>query len=164
MSDQTLVEPEKLIRSGDALVGHVALASVPEWLERLASPLGEVAWQLSADRDGLERPRLHLALSGDLVLQCQRCLEPMAYRLDHRWDLVVVREESELPDLEDEAEDADCIVAPGAVGIEALVVEELLLALPMMPRHETLACHGPEESGEAEGASPFAVLRALRET
>ena len=164
MSDRTFVDLENLIRDGGVVAGCVPVADVPELSDRLASRAGVVSWRLQARRDAHARIGLTLWLEGELVMQCQRCLGDMSYPLSHRWELSVVRAEADLPELGDEDEEVDCIVVPQALDVVALVVEELLLALPMMPRHEGAECHGSEGGTEGERASPFAVLRPVRAT
>ena len=41
-----------------------------------------------------------------------------------------------------------------------LIEDEVLLALPISPRHET--CSTPQQMGTKQDASPFAVLRNLK--
>jgi uncharacterized protein len=159
MSAQPLVDPEKLVRGGETLTGVIRMAELPELADRLASSEGTLAWQIRAERDLHGRPRLLLHLEARLLLVCQRCLGPLPHVLDHAHALVVVTSEEALPELEDEEEDADCILVPGPLDVRGVVVEELLLALPMMPRHEAPDCVGPEEAGGSTKLSPFAVLR-----
>jgi uncharacterized protein len=159
MSEQTLVDPEKVVRGGEVLTGRVSVTDLPEIADRVADQAGTLEWKMRGERDLFGRARLHLQLDGQLVLICQRCLGPLLHALRHERDLVVVREEVDMPELEEEEEDADCILVPGLLDVTAVVLEELLLALPMMPRHEQSDCHGPEEAGEGDRVSPFAVLR-----
>ncbi len=162
MSERTQVDPDKLIRGGETLHGEFDVAAFAELEDRLASSDGVIAWTLRGDRDLHGRPRLTLTLKGTLALICQRCLGALEHALDHRHALVVVREESALPELGDEDDDSDCVLLTGPLDLQQAVLEELLLALPMMPRHETEQCHGPQDGPEAEGGgkvSPFAVLR-----
>ncbi|MDE3010309.1 MAG: DUF177 domain-containing protein [Pseudomonadota bacterium] len=143
------------------------MSALPELADRLASGDGAVAWSVRAARDAHGRPRLTLELDGQLQLICQRCLGPLPFAIRHQHALVVVKSEAELPELEDEEDDSDFVVVPGALDMQNAVLEELLLALPMMPRHETEQCHGPKDGPDAEEGgkpSPFAVLRGSPKT
>lgn len=153
---------EKLIRTADVVRGVMPLADITELADRVVSRVGGVGWSLSARRDQQDRIHLRIGLDAVLDVQCQRCLGPMQHAVDHQWSLLVVRDESALPELEDEQDDVDTIVVPGMLDVGRLVIEELLLVLPMMPRHETQDCHGPEHGGEGRKPSPFAVLQSLR--
>lgn len=165
MSERTLVDPEKLVRGHQPLSGEIPVKALAELADRLASPEGVVAWKLEGRRDLHGRARLELCLSGCLQLVCQRCLGALTYPFEHRHALVIVRDEAELPELEEEDDEADCVLVPGPFDVEQAVLEELLLALPMMPRHEDEHCHGPQAGPEQEQeaaqgkVSPFAMLR-----
>lgn len=165
MSEQTQVDLDKLIRAGGVLQGEFAVRALDALTDRLASPEGVVAWSLSGIRDAHGRPRLKLVLGGQLELVCQRCLQPLMHHVEAQAGLVVVREESAMPDLEEEDDEADFVLVPGLFDVREAVLEELLLVLPMMPRHETAECHGPAVSEVEEDVagetrvSPFEVLR-----
>jgi uncharacterized protein len=165
MSERTLVDLEKLIRSGEPLDGEIAVSALTELADRLASQDGTLAWRLRGERDLHGRVRLDLMLDGRLQLVCQRCLGALSFPFEHRHALVVIRDEAAMPELEEEDDDADCVLLPGPFDVQEAVLEELLLALPMMPRHETEQCHGPEDGPDVpvEGrVSPFAVLRGSK--
>ncbi len=165
MSSSATLDLDTLMRTGDVCRGEISVAALAALQDRLLDAVGSLAWQASVLRDLHGRPRVRLALEGTLVLQCQRCLLPMPHDVAHGWQVGVVETEALLPELEEEEEDVDFIVAANPVSVMRLVEEELLLSLPMMPRHETAACHGPE--GRADKvvparASPFAGLDKLR--
>ncbi|HEX7639285.1 MAG TPA: DUF177 domain-containing protein, partial [Burkholderiaceae bacterium] len=111
---------------------------------------------------------LGLLVEADVVLQCQRCLQPVAEQVhvDRRFRFVA--DEATAAALDDESED-DVLELPRALDLRELVEDELLLALPLVPRHEVCPEQLPrsfgdiEEVDEAErAANPFAALAALR--
>ncbi|MBR4877130.1 MAG: DUF177 domain-containing protein, partial [Rhodocyclaceae bacterium] len=59
-------------------------------------------------------------------------------------------------------DDHDVIEVDGALDVQALVEDEILLALPLVVRHEQ--CTPPQMRETAEPASPFAVLAGLRKS
>jgi uncharacterized protein len=93
---------------------------------------------------------------GAVELDCQRCLAPVCVPIDVDTELELADSEAEIATAEDEV---DRVLATPAMALAALVEDELLLALPMVPRHD--ACEPPAEGHDA-GASPFAVLGGLR--
>lgn len=103
---------------GDA--GAVLDASV--WVER--------------DRLGLVHLRMHIA--GRVVLTCQRCLQGLDWRIDLDADVLVV-EPGRVP----ERDDLEFIEVDerGALDLFDAIDEELLLALPVIPRHAV--CQAP---------------------
>jgi uncharacterized protein len=110
---------------------------------------------------------LHLNARGSVTLQCQRCLQPMGQPLAvDRW-FRFVGDEDEAERLDEEIED-DVLALSHSFDLHALLEDELILALPLVPRHE--ACPQPlsVDAGadvvEAAEPSPFAALAALRRT
>jgi uncharacterized protein len=89
-------------------------------------------------------------------MDCQRCLAPLVVPLVVDAELELADSAGEIATAED---DIDRVVASPAMPLAQLVEDELLLALPMVPRHE--ACEPPGEGYDA-GASPFAALGRLR--
>lgn len=167
MSEQNLFDPEHLIRSGDAMKRSSPIAQFVGLADRLAETSGEVHWILSASRDSNQSVRLVLELKSHLVLKCQRCLGALDYELSSTRRFALFKDEALLPDLEDEEDDMDCMVVTGEMDALALVEEELLLVLPMMPLHDTERCHASSGADEEEGElelkpSPFAMLSRLR--
>ncbi len=112
------------------------------------------------------RPELWLQLQAATTVtqQCQRCLQPMAVPLAvDRWFRFAASEE-EAERLDEESED-DVLVESRRFDLPALIEDELILALPLVPRHEAcpqpLAVPAAEDATEA-APNPFAALEALR--
>jgi uncharacterized protein len=106
---------------------------------------------------------LHLQVATTVTLQCQRCLQPMRADLDVDNDFRFVADEDEAARLDEEIEE-DVLVESRQFDLLELVEDELILALPIVPRHD--ACPTPlpvaEEAPEAAAPNPFAALAALR--
>lgn len=79
--------------------------------------------------------RFQLVLSGRLTLICQRCLNPMPWEMDLKTDTVVSRSEAE-PLASQAGEEVFFLEADGWFYPALAVEEELLLALPLVPRHD----------------------------
>jgi uncharacterized protein len=146
--------------------------------ERLACDLQNpqagppIKWQAMGERrgavDGSIRAALHLRIEADLLLTCQRCMGPVAtpVRIDRH--LVFVPGEAAAAALDDESED-DVLELTPALNLHALIEDELLMALPLVPRHDR--CPGEvklsaQDAGfnaaGAEKTSPFAALAGLK--
>jgi uncharacterized protein len=123
---------------------------------------------------GRERglPRVQIGLNATLTPVCQRCLGLMRLEVSAATSVVVVDSEEQAATVPEEFE---TFLAPdGHSSLAALVAEELLLALPIVPRHAAgercqVADTGVVQStlpgtpaGE-ETQRPFAELRALLE-
>jgi uncharacterized protein len=117
-----------------------------------------------------------VAIRGALSTSCQRCLGPMQLLLATGSRVAVVQAESAADAVPAEWE--TFLAADGRLSIPALVAEELLLALPIVPLHGAEAACGaaieaavtpageaapqvPGRQAEAETQRPFADLRKL---
>lgn len=112
------------------------------------------------------KPALHLRVEGRVVLRCQRCLADMEINLDIRRQFLLWPDDVEWPEDELESEEYDAIPADRELSLAELVEEEVLLALPIVPRHADCALPvgsaGSVAVEEESVASPFAVLSRLK--
>jgi len=92
-------------------------------------------------------------------LRCQRCLEPLGFEVKAQDLLVLAATLSEIHAEPSDANAPDRIVAGKEMPVRDLVEDELILALPYAPRHESCAPRAAAED-QANG-SPFASLRGL---
>ena len=95
-------------------------------------------------------------------LQCQRCLQTLAEPLQVERRIRFVRTEEEATRLDEESED-DVLVQPSRLDLQELLEDELILALPLVPRHtvcpQPLAAEAePAPQEIATAAHPFAAL------
>ncbi|NDC61461.1 MAG: DUF177 domain-containing protein [Betaproteobacteria bacterium] len=109
---------------------------------------------------GTNQAWLHLSAELTVVQTCQRCLEPMDVAvLVDRWFRLVADETTAL------AEDDDCeedlLAMSHEFNAQALLEDDLLLAMPLVPRH--LACHAPLSPAlEDDLPHLFAALASLK--
>jgi uncharacterized protein len=111
---------------------------------------------------GMLQTGLRLRVQTTLDLACQRCLEPVAVPLDLDRSIRFVADERTAEALDAEIDD-DVLVSSRALDLRLLVEDELLLALPLVPRHATCPQAVPLQHGEPElrAAHPFAALATL---
>ncbi|MDD3762831.1 MAG: YceD family protein [Nevskiales bacterium] len=108
-------------------------------------------------------PRLHGTVSGELPVECRRCERSFAWPLRLTVDLRLVRSEDE----ERKAlADADPLwVRDDRLMLRELVEDEVLLAMPMLPRCESCEnaiLSAPQASpvdAPSERENPFAALK-----
>ena len=135
--------------------------------------LASVAWQARGEckpvTGGEPELWLHLSAHTDAWLTCQRCLQPYAVPLAVDNRVRFVRGEAQAEALDAELDD-DVLALPRALDLRELIEDELLLGLPIVPRHDG-ACPQPlpMAAGEAElpddlpeKPHPFAALQALK--
>ena len=102
---------------------------------------GTASLRLAAARSTGGRLLLTLALRGTLVVTCQRCLEPLEWRVDESSEWLVVDSDAQAACVDLEA--SPLVLDAGRLGIETLLEDELIVALPMAPRHESIDDCGP---------------------
>ncbi|HET7199726.1 MAG TPA: DUF177 domain-containing protein [Burkholderiales bacterium] len=73
-------------------------------------------------------------MRGSIDLLCQRCLEPLRLPLAIDAELQLAGSPREILEADDEI---DRVLASRHMSIGELVEDEVMLALPMAPRHET---------------------------
>ena len=123
---------------------------------------GILNWRLSGEISADKKARLHLSLTGNVAVPCQRCLEPMMMALNVSSDFILVKDESEIPPEEDDIEDHDYLVSEAEMDVLQLVEDEILLALPYAPKHEIKDCAVNAEVNELKAPNPFAALRDFK--
>jgi uncharacterized protein len=153
-----------LARSATPVEREFPIAGFGRLLDRLAEPAGLARARAEFHMAG-RWPTARLAVNADVVLTCQRCLGPVRRVLSSEASLVFADEGApELPEGH-EVVGGD----PHRVDLAALVEDELLLALPIIPQHDAgEACRLPAGEGNDADASdtaemrrPFAGLRDL---
>jgi uncharacterized protein len=157
-----------------ALCGNDPLEGYARLRAELAGPADDsvVRWEaVGASRagpTGALAPWLHLSAQARVPLTCQRCLAPVDVDLlVDRWFRFAADEATAAA--EDEESDEDVLVSSRDFDLHALVEDELLMEIPVTPRHEVcpepaqLSAVDPDfEAAEAARPNPFAVLGALR--
>lgn len=133
-------------------------------------PQDQVQWTLSGEQRGArgKDPEIWLALSAkaSLSMTCQRCLQPVLIELDVRNSVQFVAGEDEAAVLDAEGDD-DVLALTRSLNARALVEDELLLALPLVPRHDRCAAplalpSDDHDEGESARRQPFAILAKLK--
>ncbi|MDR2014778.1 MAG: YceD family protein [Azoarcus sp.] len=151
---------------GSALEGEVPVVRLDRLSGQLAATEGVVCWQLSGSLDTEGKPRLCLGISGQLVLRCQRCLDGLDQDLAIEAALLPVRAGQDFPedDLENGEVDVIEVNDNGEFDVLSLIEDEIILALPIAPRHADCGMPGGPGTGGggARGQSPFVALAGLQ--
>jgi uncharacterized protein len=167
-----VIDSLEFAREGRTLDGVIAVSGLRRLADVLVEPVGELRCSLRGTpsqqrRDG--KPGLELEVSGTVRLRCQRCLQVMDFPLEVACRLLPIASGEPWPD-EDEDEDGagselddewDAIEASREQSVLALIEDEVLLALPIVPRHE--ACEPPVAMNDEHEPSPFAALAKLKQ-
>ena len=150
--------PEDFEPAAPEYRGAIALADLPRLAPMLAGASGEARVRLRGARDDAGRRLVEGAVEAVVPLRCQRCLEVVEYPVGEAFSVVIVASEAEGEALPEALEP---FVSADAVRPAAVVEEEILLALPVVVRHDAGVCEPPEHGAGASRAelSPFADLR-----
>lgn len=159
-----------LCKSASRLSGQQPLAT----MLRLAASFcaasdGSAVWQAHGSllpvTGGEAEIWLELQSEADVPLQCQRCLQAMSESLSVQRRFRFVRNEEDALRLDEESED-DVLVLPARLDLLELLEDELILALPIVPRHDEcpmpLPLPAQVDDDEVPAPNPFAALAALR--
>lgn len=160
MFTRPFIDSLDFARRGGELSGEVPVAELPRMADVLADSAGEISYVLRGftGKDG--KPQLELILEGVCNLRCQRCLNALPYPIKLVSKLRLVSEgETEGTDIEDD--EVDNIPAEKRLDVLALLEEELLLSLPIAPKHASGECEIAVE-GLNRSNNPFAVLAGLK--
>lgn len=167
------IDPFRLPPAGRGMSGRIELARLSRLKASLVADEGEAEVELLFDTDdqGVHRVEGHIRCT--LTLECQRCLEPVRHEVDTRFELALVQSEAQAQGLPTDAE--PLVVETATVSIPELVEDELILGLPLVPRHATdEACHPTRfeaapaaggrdgDGGEDTASGPFAELARLK--
>lgn len=109
---------------------------------------------------------LRLRAEARVARECQRCLQPVLLALDVDRAFRFAPTEDEAAALDAESED-DVLVLSRQFDLRELVEDELLLTLPIVPKHEQCPAPLPSaargQAAEEEApAHPFAALASLK--
>ena len=155
----TLADALEFVRRGDVVAFRIPLAESSRLLGLFGAVEG-TGFDIDVCGGSDARGRLCLLLraSGAAQLTCQRCLEPMAYRVELAVELRLVRSMTEL---DADPQDSDAILADAPVDLCALAEQEIELSLPIAPAHATCALPGPAalKPANADWRTTLAALR-----
>lgn len=191
-------------RSGRQAAGAVRVSQLPRMLAEVPQEAPDrdtlFTWQVEGSTqpelqdDGTEaaQPYMRLALHGTAWLECQRCLAPYAQAFDIEATYRLVTTEAQAEEFPLDEDEIDVIVGSRQFDLAELIEEELLLSLPLVPKHDVcpqvheslVSGAAGEDAGEADedeaprggedrapGAgeradagkpNPFAALEALK--
>jgi len=161
-------------QAGGQLTGPTPLSNYERLLQEATRPAGDrqVTWtakgEMPVDASGQGQIWLHLQARLVLPLMCQRCLEVADTELavERSFRFVLTDEQAEA---EDELAEEDVLVLSREFNLQVLIEDELLMALPVVPRHEvcpkavTLSVQDPEfDAAMAEKPKPFSALAGIK--
>ncbi len=160
-----------LAQEGQPFSGQAKLAELPRLAADVpadAPSVPPVAWSALAEwrsHPGAgDQLWLHLQAQAQVPLTCQRCMAPEIETVEvDRWFRFVDTEAQ--ADAEDEDSEEDLLVIAAQFDLLALLEDELIMSLPLVPMHPQCPQPPVLQAGEvavAEPPHPFAALAQLR--
>jgi uncharacterized protein len=143
-------------RGATVLKGQLGLESLPRLAESGCTG-AVVDFVLEGEINERGKPGLRLVVDGSVRLECQRCLDGLDLPLHLEAQLELAASDAEIAAADD---DVERVLAGREMSVAALVEDEVLLALPMVPKHEQ--CSARAGLGAKTQASAFQALAALR--
>lgn len=172
-SPPTHLDVKAFAQAASAIAGHDLLSKYARLVQETKGQGADRAidWsargELRTDEAGAEQVWLHLTVDVSFPLTCQRCLGPLDQAVCVQQSFRFVGSE-EAAAAQDEEADEDVLVLSRDFSLADLIEDEVLMALPVIPRHETcpaglkLSVADPDfETASPEKVNPFAVLAKL---
>ena len=173
-SPPTQLDIKAFAHAASPLVGHDVLSKYDRLAQEARSLEAETPlnWSASgevrADESGADQIWLHLQVDLCLPMICQRCMGPVEVDLSIDQSFRFVANEA-AAELEDEEAEEDILVISQEFNLHDLIEDEVLMALPVVPRHETCPVEiklevvdAGFETALAEKLNPFAALASLK--
>lgn len=167
-----VIDVRAFAQAATRVSGQAALTGFSRLLEEAQGDTAGISLRWSAQGEmragatGGAEPWLHLTVDVSMALTCQRCLGPVETPLRIERSFRFVETEA-LAEAQDEDAEEDVLVLSADFSLASLLEDEVLLALPLIPRHETcpapvrLSAQDPafaQETGPER--KPFAALAA----
>jgi uncharacterized protein len=154
--DPRSVDVFEFARNGLSAAGEVQLADLPRMLAEVPADAPErdavLRWRLNGETRaemaevgagvgggaGAEvvRPYLRLTLDGAVWLECQRCLGPYRQAVDVTVEYRVAASDEEADAYPLDEDELEVVVGSHRFDLVGLIDEELLLSMPLVPKHE----------------------------
>jgi uncharacterized protein len=128
--------------------GGVRVSQLPRLLNEIPADAPDrdtvFSWQAEGSMqpelqdDGTEAPQpyLRLAVHGSVWIECQRCLSPYSQHLDVDATYRIVLTEEEADEFPLDNDEVEVIVGSRQFDLIDLIEDELLLSLPLVPKHD----------------------------
>lgn len=141
----------QLLETDKPLIRTLPISQLTRLIGRLHETTGQAEVELCFSQSVLGLKRVQGNITATVQAICQRCLEPFACKIVCPVNLAFVATEEEANDLPEEYEPVFC--TDGEFSLQQLIEDELILALPIVFRHDDDSCDSRvqrpvEQSGE----------------
>ncbi|MDP1659490.1 MAG: YceD family protein [Methylotenera sp.] len=166
-----LIDNLAFSKKNEYLKGELPLEDCPRLYELLKpsnvdsvqnlSALGSIGYVLQGKTDAVGQHLLHLSLTTNITTICQRCLSKMPLKLNLSFSYLIGNvsdTDAEAVDI-DNSDDFDLQQASKSMDVVALIEDEIIMAMPIAPKHAEGCIELVTQSGE--NPNPFAALKGL---
>jgi uncharacterized protein len=156
-------EPWRMAQTRQQLTGEVDISGSERLKELSKQRHQRVHLAVAFYQDEQKRAILEGQVTCQLEAQCQRCLEAMTIDVDEQFRLALVHSNEQARRLPAHLEPL-LLTAPH-VAVLKLVEDEILLALPIVPKHRSADCRSPSRltsKVQQPRHQPFQQLAALK--
>ncbi len=170
----TRLDVKALALSAGEISGHDLLSRYERLAEDLQGHGPDLAlnWRVRGESrlgaTGKTESWLHLSVETALPLVCQRCMGPISIPVAIEREFRFVASEEEAAAQDDDSEE-DLLVLSREFNLAELIEDELLMGLPLIPRHDVCptsvklaAVDADFEASSAAKPNAFAVLAKLQ--
>ena len=170
----TRLDMKALALASNEITGHDLLSRYERLIQDLQGhgPDLTLSWRARGESRlgaaGKAEPWLHLNVEAALPMVCQRCMGPISISIAIEREFRFVANEEEAAAQDDDAEE-DLLVLSREFNLHELIEDELLMGLPLIPRHDVcptavkLEAVDPDfEANTSAKPNPFAVLAKLQ--
>lgn len=162
------IDPLRLAQNGLKLAGQLSLTEMPRLVQSLHSDQGIVNVDIAFDVDEINMPFMRGEFAATVLMTCERCMKAMSVDLKVNCLLAMITNESKIESLAEQY-DPWLLENSDDVALASVIEDELILALPLVPRHDEacLPAHQWSSSDELleeaeQKVSPFAILSTLK--
>jgi uncharacterized protein len=158
MSRAGTIDGPRFAMEREVLGGALAIRDLPR-LAEMGCEAAALQYTVRGGGNADGRATLAVEVGGQLRLTCQRCLGPLELPVAATSTLELADSQAEIDAADDER---DRVLASKSMDVAAIVEDEVILALPMVPMHAS--CEPALADAGPENRSPFAALAGLQES
>lgn len=133
------VDPYDCLRRRAVFEGVLTSAELPRLAPLLSAVSDNIVFRIAFDSDDGRRCVIDCSVTADLPLICQHCGQEMKFPIKSHSMLVIVKTDQQANEL-GEAYDPLLLMDEGTILLRDMIEDELLLAIPMVPRHINEDC------------------------
>ncbi len=158
MSRAGTIDGPRFAMEREVITGALAIRDLPR-LAEMGCEAATLQYTVRGSENADGRATLAVEVRGQLQLACQRCLGAVEFPLAATSTLELAESQAEIDAADDER---DRVLASKSMDVAAIVEDEVILALPMVPMHAS--CEAGFADAGRENQSPFAALAGLQES